>query len=210
MIRINLLSGERKTVKTKIAFQAGQKITAACTLILVGAGLFIGWRYWSLNRESARLDQEIASAQGETARLQSIISQVQEFEQRRAQLQERVALIEQLRRDQMGPVHILDEISRALPPSLWLTGLRQGATPNEVVIEGRSTTQTGVSDFAVNLEASGYFNGSVDIVSTQVETITQPPGELVRFSVGAVFQQLGDAARTSPEAPVPGPARPGG
>ena len=98
MIRINLLSGERKTAKTKIAFQAGQKITAACTLILVGAGLFIGWRYWSLNRESARLDQEIASAQGETARLQSIISQVQEFEQRRAQLQERVALIEQLRR----------------------------------------------------------------------------------------------------------------
>ena len=172
--------------------------------------MFIGWRYWSLNRESARLDQEIASAQGETARLQSIISEVQEFEQRRAQLQERVALIEQLRRDQTGPVHMLDEISRALPPSLWPTGLRQGATPNEVVIDGRSTTQTGVSDFAANLEASGYFNAIGRHRKHAGRDHHPATGELVRFSVGAVFQQLGDAVRTSPEAPVPGPARPGG
>ena len=55
--------------------------------------------------------------------------QVQQFEQRKAQLQQRVALIEQLRKDQTGPVHMLDQISRALPPMLWLTELKQGAAP---------------------------------------------------------------------------------
>ena len=55
--------------------------------------------------------------------------QVQQFEQRKAQLQQRVALIEQLRKDQTGPVHMLDQISRALPPMLWLTELKQTATP---------------------------------------------------------------------------------
>ena len=34
-------------------------------------------------------------------------------------------LIEQLRNGQTGPVHMLDQISRALPPMLWLTELKQ-------------------------------------------------------------------------------------
>ena len=50
---------------------------------------------------------------------------MQQFEQRKAQLQQRVALIEQLRKSQTGPVHMLDQISRALPPMLWLTELKQ-------------------------------------------------------------------------------------
>ena len=62
-------------------------------------------------------------------------------------------LIEQLRKGQTGPVHMLDQISRALPPMLWLTELKQGADANEVVIDGRCTTLTGLSDFVANLEA---------------------------------------------------------
>ena len=91
---------------------------------------------------------------------------MQQFEQRKAQLQQRVALIEQLRKDQTGPVHMLDQISRALPPMLWLTELKQRPTPTKCVIDGRCTTLTGLSDFVGNLEASGYFKRSVEIVST--------------------------------------------
>jgi type IV pilus assembly protein PilN len=201
MIKINLLAAERKVAKKGggFAIQTGQTLTVACGLILVGAVFLVGWRFWSLNRESARLDQEITSAQQETARLHSIIQQVQQFEQRRAQLQQRVALIEELRRNQTGPVHMLDQISRALPEMLWLTALKQGADPNEVLIDGLSTSPTTVSDFVANLEASGYFKRSVEIVSTQVQTITGPPGELVKFQVRAIFQQPG-ASSTSPTA----------
>ena len=87
--------------------------------------LFIGWRYWTVNHDSAELDKEIAAAQQETTRLHSVIEQVQQFEQRKAQLQQRVVLIEQLRKGQTGPVHMLDQISRALPPMLWLTEVKQ-------------------------------------------------------------------------------------
>lgn len=201
MIKINLLAAERKVAKKGggFAIHTGQTLTVACSLILVGALFLVGWRFWSLGRESARLDQEIASAQQETARLHSIIQQVQQFEQRRAQLQQRVALIEELRRNQTGPVHMLDQISRSLPEMLWLTALKQGADPNEVLIDGLSTSPTTVSDFVANLEASGYFKRSVEIVSTQVQTITGPPGELVKFQVRAMFQQPG-APSTSPTA----------
>jgi type IV pilus assembly protein PilN len=208
MIRINLLAVERKVAKKKVVlFQSGQSVTLGCVLVLVAAVAFVGWRYWALGRASVQLDEDIAAAQRETARLQSIITQVRQFEERKVQLQQRVALIEQLRKDQTGPVHMLDQISRALPPALWLTGVKQGATPDEVVIDGQSTTQTGVSDFAANLEASGYFRRSVDIVLTETETITQAPGELVRFSVRALFQVPG---APPPAAAPAAPARRGG
>ena len=208
MIKINLLTVERQRVKKKLAFDLGQKLIVACSLLLVAAVLFIGWRYWSLDKESKRLDAEIASAEIETARLRTIMTEVQQFEQRSAQLRERVSLIEQLRRDQTGPVHLLDQISRALPPMLWLTDVKQGTNPDEVLIDGRCTTLTGLSDFVGNLEQSGYFKRSVEIVTSQTETLTSPAGELVRFSIRAQFQQPSAAAPVEKAAPVAG--KPGG
>ena len=194
MIRINLLAAERDRAKKKGAVvlgTTGQKLTIGCSLILVLAGLFIGWRYWAVTRDSAELDKEIAAAQQETTRLHTIIQQVQQFEQRKAQLQQRVVLIEQLRKGQTGPVHMLDQISRALPSMLWLTEVKQTGT--DIVIEGKCMSPIGVSDFVANLEASGYFKRSIEIVSTTSETISQPPTELIKFSIKAVFQQPGDA-----------------
>ena len=193
MIRINLLAAEKDRGKKKAVTlgTTGQKLTIGCSLILVLAAVFIGWRYWAVTRDSAELDKEIAAAQQETTRLHTIIQQVQQFEQRKAQLQQRVVLIEQLRKGQTGPVHMLDQISRALPSMLWLTEVKQTGT--DIVIDGKCMSPIGVSDFVANLEASGYFKRSIEIVSTTSETMPQPPGELIKFCIRAVFQQPGDA-----------------
>ena len=194
MIRINLLAAERETSKKKavVLGTAGQKLTIGCSLILILAVLFIGWRYWTISRDSTQIDAAIVAAQQETTRLHSVIQQVQQFEQRKAQLQQRVVLIEQLRKSQTGPVHMLDQISRSLPPMLWLTGLKQDT--ESITIDGRCTTLTGLSDFVANLEATGYFKKSVEIVSSQSEVMTTPPGEVVKFSVKGVFVTPGDSA----------------
>jgi len=193
MIRINLLAVERERTKKKSTFQTGQKVTVACSAVLVLAVVTIGWRYLSLNNESKQLDVDISNSQQEASRLHAIILQVQEFEQRKAQLQQRVVLIEQLRKSQTGPVHMLDQISRSLPPSLWLTGLKQD---NEsITIDGRCTSLTALSDFVANLEGTGYFKKSVEIVSSQTEVTTAPPGDLVKFSVKGVFVTPNDPAK---------------
>jgi hypothetical protein len=64
----------------------------------------------------------------------------------------------------------------------------------DVVIDGRCTTLTGLSDFVASLEATGYFKRSVEIVSTQTEVISTAPGELIKFSVKAQFRPPGAAA----------------
>ena len=200
MIRINLLAVERDRGKKKaVTFGTGQKLTIGCSIILVLALSFIGWRYVVLARESTKLDADITSAQQETTRLHSVIQQVQQFEQRKAQLQQRVVLIEQLRKGQTGPVHMLDQLSRALPPMLWLTQLKQTGT--DVVVDGKCTTLTGLSEFVSNLEASGYFKRSVEIVSTASDSTNAAAGnELIRFTIKAVFQVPGETA--TPAAPT--------
>lgn len=194
MIRINLLAAERDKTKKKAVTlgTAGQKLTIGCSLILVLAVLFIGWRYWALSRDSSAVDAEITAAQQETTRLHSVILQVQQFEQQKARLQQRVVLIEQLRKGQTGPVHMLDQISRALPQMLWLTEVKQTPTGTDVVIDGRCTTLTGLSEFVSNLEASGYFKRSIEIIDTKSEMTGTPPSEIIRFSIKATFQQPGE------------------
>ena len=95
MIRINLLAADgaaRSKKKTAAVLgTTGQRLTVGCTLILILSALFVGWRYWTVTRESSDLDREISAAQQETTRLQSVIQQVQQFEQRKAQLQQRCA-----------------------------------------------------------------------------------------------------------------------
>jgi type IV pilus assembly protein PilN len=186
LIKINLLAVDRDRSKKKSKFPVGEKVTVGCSLILVFAALLVGWWYWSLQNESKSLDQQIADAQRETVRLQSVIQQVQQFEARRAQLQQRVTLIETLRKGQTGPVHLLDQVSRSLPDSMWLTELKQTAA--DVAIDGRCTTLTALSDFISSLELSNYFERPVEIVDSAVEPANSATPELIKFTVKAKFK----------------------
>ena len=120
---------------------------------------------------------------------------MQKFETRKAQLQQRVTLIEQLRRGQTGPVHVLDEVSKSVPDRLWLTSMVQ--KDKEFTIDGRTTSLTALSDFVANMEGSAWFKRPVEIVDSQVEPNPQA-GDLVRFTIRAQFENL--------EAPAPTPA----
>jgi type IV pilus assembly protein PilN len=183
LIKINLLTVDRERAKRKAKFRVGQKVTVGCSLTLVAAALAVGWWFWSLQRGSADLDRQIADAERETLRLQGVIQQVTQFEGRRAQLQQRVTLIEELRKGQTGPVHLLDQISKALPEAMWLTDLRQAA--NDITLEGRCTSLNSLSDFVSALEASELFERPVEIIDSRVEAPTTLTPELIRFSVRA-------------------------
>ena len=199
MIRINLLAVDRERTKRSGALiPAAHRVTIAASLIVIATFLGVGWWFWSLRQTSARLDAEIAKGEVETQQLRSVLAQVQKFEARKAQLQQRVSLIEQLRRGQSGPVHLLDEIGKAVPERLWLTEMAQ---KGEVfVISGMTTSLTGLSDFVANLESSAWFKKPIDIVDSQVMADAKT-GDIYKFSIKATFN--------NPEAPPPAPAAAG-
>jgi type IV pilus assembly protein PilN len=96
-----------------------------------------------------------------------------------------VTLIEELRKGQTGPVHMVDQLSRAMPEMLWLTAVSQDGS--DVTIDGRCTTLTALSDFVGNLEKSGYFRRPVEILDSQVESVPGSSSELIKFQLKATF-----------------------
>jgi type IV pilus assembly protein PilN len=196
MIKINLLAVERGPAKrTTTLIPAAHRVTMGASLILLGTALMVGWWFWSLRQTSQRVDADIVRAELETQQLRSVLAQVQKFESRKAQLQQRVTLIEQLRRGQSSPVHLVDEISKALPERLWLTEMSQKGP--DVTLAGLTTSLTGLSDFVANLEGSAWFKKPIDIIDSEMSTDPKS-GDLVKFSV--------KATTNNPEAPAPPPA----
>lgn len=207
MIRINLLGVERKQARKAPTFDVGQKLTVACSLILVASLLGVGYWYWTLSESSARVDREIFAANAEATRLRSLLSEVQQFEVRRGQLQQRVQLIEQLRGGQSVPVQLLDHVSRSLPDMLWLTSMVQNGP--ELTIQGRSTTLIALSDFVGNLGTNPLLIKPIEIVNSEVENSSsvqngpgQPPVETIRFTVKAQVAGVAPKATGRGAAPV--------
>ena len=192
MIRINLLAVERSTKTRGALIPAAHRVTIGASLILLATALLVGWWFWSLHSTSRQVDEDIARAEVESQQLRSVLAQVQKFESQKAQLQQRVTLIEQLRRGQSGPVHMVDEVSRAVPDRMWLTELAQKG--DELTISGMTTALTGVSDFVSNLGASAWFSTPVDIVDSGVVPGDAKTSELVKFTIKAKVK--------NPEAPA--------
>jgi type IV pilus assembly protein PilN len=199
MIRINLIAVERERTRKRVLIPAAYRVTLGATVILLGTALLIGWWFWSLRQESIRVDQDMARAEAETRQIRSVLEQVRKFESQRALLQQRVTLIEQLRKGQYAPVHLLDEISKSVPDRLWLNELTQ--TGPDFAISGLTDSLTAVSDFVANLESTKWFKKPVEIIDSQV-TPDAKAGDLVKFQIKAQF--------VDPSAPPepPAPAKP--
>jgi type IV pilus assembly protein PilN len=204
MIRINLIAGERRAAKAPArTFEIGQKVTVAGSLLLVLAASGIGWRFWANRQAETQMAAEIDAARREETRLSEVLKQVADFEAQREVLQKRVALIDELRKGQNAPVHMIDQISRSLPEMTWLTSLRQDRY--DVTINGRCTTLTALSDFVGNLEATRYFKRPVEIVSSVVVGDRSDGPELIEFTIKGTFQMAG----IDPPAPPPAKGKKG-
>jgi type IV pilus assembly protein PilN len=190
MIRINLVAGERRAAKgTTRRFDLAQKVTVAGSLFLVITVLLIGWRYWSLGQQESGLENDINVARREEARLGEVLKQVADFEQQREQLQQRVALIDELRKGQNAPVHMIDQISRSLPDMTWLVSMKQESY--DITVVGRTTSLASLSDFVGNLEATRYFQRPVEIVESEVMAGQKDGPDLINFTIRGKFQMAG-------------------
>ena len=199
MIRINLLAADRPTKKKKVASAPG----AMQAYLLLGAfvglailGCLAGYAYMS--SQIKELDANIAKAEERQRQLQAIKVQVDALEKKRATFQQKVDLIERLKAEQSGPVHMLDEISKSLPDMVWLGGMDQ--TGNSVRLSGQSNGLTAVADFISALERSGWFP-TVDLVSSS------EAANIVTFALQANFRNPEVAAKEAAAAarkPIPG------
>jgi type IV pilus assembly protein PilN len=189
MIRINLIGPERATKKKA----PGPSLPAGAlqsylllALFAGGAALVCAGLWWIQTSKLQQLDTQIAANEKRQRDLQAIKQQVDQFEQKRAILKNKVATIEQLRMAQKSPVHMLDEISKALPDYVWLGSLDE--TRGTVAFVGQSNSYAAVADFIVALQRSGWFP-VVDLASAKDE------GNIVNFNLTGSFKDPELAAK---------------
>jgi len=124
--------------------------------------------------------------------------------QRKAELADRIDLIERLRSTMRAPVTLLETVSESAPHGLWLLEIKQAGTT--VQLDGRAMSLTPVTDFAKQLQDSGFFQMPVEIVSTTSETVDETP--VIHFVMKADVAPTGPAAAsravTANTPPVPG------
>lgn len=158
MIRINLLTEAKAAAARKktSVIPTGARLN---NLVFI-AGLAVGVLYLAvmgfiLVGKRRDLDTEIGKARVEADRLKSIIEEVKGYETKKASLEEKINLINQLKTNQKGPVRLMDEISRALPDLVWLSGLDvQG---NSITVRGKTLSPNAVATYLENLKKSPFF-----------------------------------------------------
>ncbi len=196
MIRINLLP--TRELKQQAAVRQQLSIAGALLAVaLIGIGLW----WWDDLQTIARLEARKESLQADLERLKKVVEEVNAFEKQQKLLQARVETIQRLRRNQTGPVRVLDQLSQGLPEQVWLEGIEDRAGVYQAT--GFALTNFAVADLLKTLQHSKEFT-RVDLISSEMMRVEEQA--VKKFIIQ--FQRAGEASETA-GAPPAGKGKPG-
>ncbi len=113
-------------------------ITAAAGIAVAFAVLGVGGGFWYQDRQIASLDEHLQQELADSARFSAVIGERKTVIARRDSLISQLGIIQQIDDSRYVWPHILDEISRALPPYTWITTITQMSA--KAVLPQRDTT----------------------------------------------------------------------
>ena len=193
MIEINLLPESlpaRQGIATHRSAEGGLRIDVWGVALLLSAltippGTVALW--WSQRAESIELRARLEAVMADSAQLAELRAASDSLSERSREIRERVALVEQLDRDRFAWPHMMDEISRALPPPAWLTSLRQLSPPPDLAVElqGVAGNPLAITEFVRSLGTSDYI-ADVKIVGSQQQG--SDPDQVSRQAFTLVLQ----------------------
>ncbi|MGA7614150.1 MAG: PilN domain-containing protein [Thermoanaerobaculia bacterium] len=203
MIKINLIrEGGRAAVRSggpSQAFVAAGPSTPTnvnnlLIVALVIAGLVVSGGFWFIKHQQLVGKQEqVAARTIEAQKLEAIIKEVEDYQKRRESLEQRIKLINDLKRNQKGPVRVMDHISRDLPDLLWLDSMSLNG--DTITLVGRALNPNAVANFVENLKGDPLFEEpAVGEVSQQGQTSN---AAVYRFTMNFHFKTPAEGGETT-------------
>jgi len=207
VIKINLVREGRAPVRgagaaSAVATGGGGGGAANANNLIVLALLVIGallaGGYWFVKQNELKDKQaQVEFKRAEAQKLEKIIKEVEEFERRKENLEKRIETINNLKKNQKGPVQIMDRISQDLPDLVWLDQLV--LQRNEIQIRGRGLNPNAIAIFIENIKTDPLFEEpQVDELS---QTRAARGGDVYNFSMkfGFKFEEPKPAAEGEAE-----------
>ncbi len=173
MIRINLLPIRAAQKKEKLRSQLS--IFSLCiVLVCIACGSLYVQKMTAINS----VKDEIAAIEQKSKALRKKIGQVRDFEEKKADLEKKLDVLQTLKQKKSGPVHLLDELSAALPEKLWLTKFTEKG--GKIGLAGVADSENTVAAFMRNLDASLYYK---DIELSVTEQTKSDDRKMQKFTM---------------------------
>jgi len=166
MIKINLYPLKRKKKAKPVPSFVILLVILTVATALVMTGLFFTYNA----RISSKKAQHKAN-EAKIATLKEKIKEVEKFEELNRTTHQKNSVIEQLRKNQSAPVKLLDEISKLLPPGVWLNTLT--VIRDDVSMDGYAFSNSDIVAYVDNMKKSQVFTEVylIESKSTAIETI---------------------------------------
>ncbi|HZQ17772.1 MAG TPA: PilN domain-containing protein [Terriglobales bacterium] len=173
MIRINLLGVPKpksKRARGSAAAPAMEFGEAGSPLVkvLVALVLTVGvnYAYWhQLDREHDGITAKMKVAEDQNRKLAGVKTIYLQRQKEADAYKHRVDVIDQLRKNQTGPVNLLNTVGETVnnTEAVWLNSMKtQGAN---ISIEGMALSADAVANLIANLQKTGYFS-NIEIKET--------------------------------------------
>jgi Tfp pilus assembly protein PilN len=186
MIEINLLPGTEKRKKQRMAFPVQlptgmpdfDRLTAFVMAAWIIAPLLAAWMFFGVRSERADLQVAIDQAAADSVRYGRLIETQASLRARQDTIAQKLTIIQEIDAGRYIWPHILDEVSRALPPYTWLETIRHrdaGARAGFTIM-GKTGNLAALTRFMDALESSPFLRG-IELVSSeqaQVGTANEP------------------------------------
>jgi len=192
MIKIDLLKKERRPkapprrvgVPT-VGLPPIQGIIVLVAIVVIVA-IILGALYIGQKNRISNLNREIVSLQNKLDTLRVYVDEVAKIEAKEREIEMRIRPIRELNRDRFFIVHIMDDISTALPQFTWLTSLDLSETSLKLV--GQSVSNLLIAEFMENLEKSPYIS-NVDLEVLEKKEVEKQ--EVMEFKLTAACIKKG-------------------
>ncbi|MEO5341509.1 MAG: PilN domain-containing protein [Magnetococcus sp. MYC-9] len=189
MIRINLLP-----------YRAAQRLRTLhrilmvwAATVVVGALLLLGIDLLILDEIQSRTATRNSNRQT-LQELDNKLGEIKDINDRKALALTRLEIINRLSIEQSTTIHMLDELSKAIPEQVWLSKLE--TQKNLLSLNGLATSNAVVADFMRLLALSPYF-AEIELAKVAQQ---EPKSTLQSFSLSLKFGIPKQSTPTAPSA----------
>ena len=180
MIRVNLLPV--KELKAEIGRRRdliiGGFTLGLTALILIGVYFYQSYRLSTLGNELAGLRKDVEILNLKVKEIGELQTKIKDFSGKHK-------VIDDLNQKKIGPVKVMENLSAATPPTLWLTEFKE--TKGSSDIRGLALDNQNVADFLNTLAKSGQFK-DVELIETVQADEKSGPYKKFAIRAGVLYR----------------------
>lgn len=167
---------------------ANRALITRLAIILMGSALLFAYEQSNIPPLKSRLSQmrrEVTEIKKKNAENANVVQENLQFESDQAILQGQINAIEQVKKDRLKEVRILDYIQREIPEKVWLQKLE--LKEGKLIVTGFATADSELTTFMEGLQRSAYLKEISLIRST--ESVLQDMGIVKKFEISCLVER---------------------